>query len=177
MRLDYRLATNSPNCASDIIASLNYLSQHYRTKRFVVVGSSFSGSPCFSAAADEPERIRGIATIASHNANAAGIAMLSPRPLLLLHSTGDTVLAASCSEALCRQYGSEGSCELKLFEGDDHGLAKYAPEVEGILLGFAGRVLGFEQLLQQSEDVRALAGQVLAEGLERRGLEDEKLVV
>lgn len=143
MRLDYRLAANSPNCTSDIIASLNYLSQHYRSKRFVVVGSSFSGSPCFSAAADEPERVRGVATIASQTANTAGVAMLSPRPLLLLHSTDDTVLAASCSETLCRQYGTGGSCELKLFEGDDHGLAKHAPEVEGMLLAFVERVLGF----------------------------------
>lgn len=181
IRLDYRLAANTEHCTSDIIACLNYLSQHYRTAHFVVIGWSFGGSPCFSAAANEPDRIRGVATIASQTTNTAGICSLSPRPLLLLHGAEDMVLAAACSETLYRQYGSEGERELKLFEGDDHGLTGHAPEVEGILLAFGARVLGFKSLL--NGEVMELARQDLVEsGQERvkemeqgRDLEGEKL--
>lgn len=163
------MAADTPHCTSDIIACLNYLTQHFRSKSFVLVGWSFGGSPCFAAAADEPLRIRGVATIASQMASrAASVAMLSPRPLLLLHGTDDTVLAPDCSETLFTQYGSgihgqnhgqiqgqghqgdaadtgdTGSCELRLLEGGSHGLTAHAPEVEGILLAFVARVLGFE---------------------------------
>lgn len=118
----------------------------------MLVGWSFGGTPCFCAAADEPVRIRGVATIASQMASqGVSVAMLSPRPLLLLHGTEDTVLEPVCSETLFRQYGGSeangGSCELRLLEGGNHGLTDHAPEVEGILLAFVTRVLGFESLL------------------------------
>lgn len=131
------------------------------------MGWSFGGSPCFSAAADEPVRIRGVATIASQTASTAGVAMLSPRPLLLLHGTDDTVLAPSCSETLYRQYGTEGPRELRLLEGDNHGLSNHAPEIEGVLLAFVARVLGFERLLH-SADVMMQAGQDLVGSSEER---------
>ena len=172
IRLDYRLAANPEHCTSDIIASFNYLSQHYRTSRFVLVGWSFGGSPCFSAAAEEPDRLRGVATIASQTAHTAGISSLSPRPLLLLHATDDLVLASACSETLYRQYGSDGSRELKLFEGDDHGLSKHAPEVEGMLLAFAAKLLGFEKSLDTETMIQA--GQDLVESSEERKKEMEE---
>lgn len=91
------------------------------------------------------------------------------------------VLAAACSETLYRQYGSEGERELKLFEGDDHGLTEHAPEVEGMLLAFGASVLGFEALMHG--EVIEMAGRDLVEsGQERvremeqgRDLEGERL--
>lgn len=191
MRLDYRLTADTPHCTSDIIACLNYLSQHFRTKHCVLIGWSFGGSPCLSAAADEPVRIRGVATIASQTARTAGVAMLRPRPLLLLHGTHDSVLAPACSETLYRQYGSTeddeqedgGSRELRLLEGGTHGLEDHALEVEGILFAFVARVLGFEGLLS-SADVRMQAGRDLVGSVPERvhemqmgrDLEGERLV-
>ncbi|KAL5337260.1 hypothetical protein BJX70DRAFT_409399 [Aspergillus crustosus] len=144
VRLDYRVAARTEHCVPDVVATMDYMQKYYQSTQFVVIGWSFGGSPCFTVAAQEPERVRGIATVASQTAQTSGINKLSPRPLLLLHGGGDTCLSQSCSESLYRQYGPNGSRELKIFPGDNHGLSHHAPEAEGLLLGFAARTLGFE---------------------------------
>ncbi|RAL15904.1 uncharacterized protein BO97DRAFT_403120 [Aspergillus homomorphus CBS 101889] len=155
IRLDYREPARTQYCTADVIAAMDYLGQQYQSRRFVVVGWSFGGSPCFTVAAKEPERVVGIATVASQTALTSGIAKLSPRPLLLLHGTGDTVLSSRCSEVLYGQYGTEGVRELKTFPGDDHGLSQNAEEAERLILLFAGRTLGFENRLEMvSQDGR-----------------------
>lgn len=147
IRLDYRQPAKTDYCTADIIASLNYLSQQYSSSRFVLVGWSFGASPCITAAADEPDRIRGVATIGAQLAETDGITQLSPRPFLLLHGGHDNVLSASVSRTLYQKYGTEGQRNLKLFPGGDHGLTGQAPEAEGMILAFVARTLGFERLL------------------------------
>lgn len=172
IRLDYRQPAKTDYCAADVIASFNYLSQHYNSSRFVVVGWSFGGSPCFTVAAQEPDRVRGIATVASQTANTDGVSKMRPRPLLLLHGTGDNVLSPTCSESLYQSYGGDGQRELKLFEGDDHGLTQNAPEVEKLIFDFAARCLGFERLLDKRTEEQA--GQDLVESKEGRVKEMEQ---
>lgn len=130
-----------------MIASFDYLSTHYSSQNFVIVGWSFGGSPCFTVAAREPERVRGVATVASQTAGTEGVRKLSPRPVLLLHGTGDTCLSPSCSQSLYRQYGEKGDRELKLFEGDDHGLTRNAVEAERLIFHFAAKCLGLESVI------------------------------
>ncbi|KAL4789503.1 Alpha/Beta hydrolase protein [Aspergillus venezuelensis] len=144
VRLDYRVAARTEYCVPDVVATMNYLEQNYQSKQFVVVGWSFGGSPCFTVAAQEPERVCGIATVASQTAHTSGVSKLSPRPLLLLHGGGDTCLSQRCSETLYRNYGDKGNREIKIFPGDNHGLSRNAPEVEGLLLVFAAKTLGLE---------------------------------
>jgi len=59
-------------------------------------------------------------------------------------------------------YGDEnengGEKEIKLFQGGDHGLSGLGPEVEELLLGFIGRVLGFEGVVSEPE-TRGVAGE------------------
>ncbi|RAH64579.1 uncharacterized protein BO66DRAFT_475674 [Aspergillus aculeatinus CBS 121060] len=149
MRLDYREPARTRYCTADVLAAMDYLTQQYQSARFVLVGWSFGGSPCFTVAAREPERVVAVATVASQTAMTSGISKLSPRPLLLLHGTGDTVLSVRCSVALYGQYGSKGgSRELKTFPGDDHGLSQNAEEAERWILMFAGRALGFQEKLR-----------------------------
>jgi dienelactone hydrolase len=147
IRLDYRHPAQTDYCTADIAASLDYLSQQYNSTRFVIVGWSFGSSPCITAAADEPDRIRGVASIGSQLAGTDGIAQLSPRPFFLLHGADDPVLSASSSQTLYQQYGTEGHRDIKLFPGGDHGLTGHAPEAEGMILAFAAKTLGFEKLL------------------------------
>lgn len=147
IRLDYREPAKTDYCTADIIASLNYLSQQYSSSRFVIVGWSFGGSPCITAAAEEPDRIRGITTVGTQSAGTDGINQLSPRPFLLLHGEDDHVLSATSSQGLYQKYGTEGQRDLKLFPGGDHGLTGHAPEAEGMILAFAAKTLGFERLL------------------------------
>lgn len=124
---------------------MDYMGRWFDSSRFVLIGWSFGGSPCFSVAAQEPDRVWGVATVASQTTGTAGVRSLSPRPLLLLHGGGDTCLFPSCSESLYQQYGPVGDRELQVFPGDNHGLSKNAPKVEGMLLVFAARTLGFEE--------------------------------
>ncbi|EAW15193.1 uncharacterized protein ACLA_058550 [Aspergillus clavatus NRRL 1] len=166
IRLDYRQPAHTDYCAADIRASFTYLNRHFSSSHFVLVGWSFSGSPCFTVAAQEPDRVRGVATVASQTAHTAGIRQLSPRPVLLMHGTGDRVLSATCSETLYRAYGTTGPRELKLFPGDDHGLTWHAPEVERMILEFAARALGFDVLLNQA--VLEQAGQDLVGSRDER---------
>ncbi|KAL5045598.1 hypothetical protein BDW71DRAFT_198105 [Aspergillus fruticulosus] len=149
IRLDYRVPARTEHCVPDIAATMDYLRDHHGSTRFVVVGWSFGGAPCFTVAAQEPERVVGVATIASQTAQTSGVRKLSPRPLLLLHGSGDTCLSSRCSESLYQQYGDDpsGSREIKIFKGDNHGLSKNAPEAEGLLIVFAARVLGVEEEL------------------------------
>ncbi|KAL4932557.1 uncharacterized protein BDV17DRAFT_288070 [Aspergillus undulatus] len=150
IRLDYRVAARTEYCVPDVVATMNYLEEHFQSRRFVVVGWSFGGSPCFTVAAQEPERVCSVATVASQTAQTSGVSRLCPRPLLLLHGGGDTCLSAKCSESLYRNYGTTGNRELKIFPGDNHGLSRNAPEAEGLLLAIAARTLGLERVLTKA---------------------------
>ncbi|EEP76591.1 conserved hypothetical protein [Uncinocarpus reesii 1704] len=145
IRLDYREPAHSDFCSADVLASFTYLSKHCSSTKFVLVGWSFGGSPCFTVAARDPERVRGIATVASQTAGTSGVRKLSPRPLLLLHGTGDTVLAPTW---------------------DDHGLTKNAPKAEKLIFDFAASCLGFGDLLTGKMEEKA--GRDLAGSKEER---------
>ncbi len=85
--------------------------------------------------------IAGVATVASQTAETSGIRTLAPIPVLFMHGTGDRTLSYRCSTDLFTGYGThpEGNRELKLFDGDDHGLTKNSEEAEQLLLQFAVR--------------------------------------
>ena len=171
IRLDYRQPAQTEFCTADIIASLNYLSEQYSSSRFVVVGWSFGASPCITAAAQE-DRISGVATVGAQLANTSGISQLPPRPLLLLHGTGDRVLSASCSQTLYELYGNVGQRDFKLFPGGDHGLTGHAPEAEGVILAFAAKTLGFEKLLNFETMDQARGDLVESEDERRREMKE-----
>lgn len=148
IRLDYRKPAQTDYCTADVRACIDYLSSQYTTTRVVLVGWSFGGSPCFTVAATDPERVMGVATIASQTAATEGIQRLRPRPVLLLHGTEDTCLSPSCAERLYDAYGAgPGKRELRMFDGDDHGLTKHAVQAEKMLFDFIARTLGFDAML------------------------------
>ncbi|ENI05333.1 hypothetical protein COCC4DRAFT_60383 [Bipolaris maydis ATCC 48331] len=64
-----------------------------------------------------------------------GIASHAPRPVLLLHGTGDRTLGHGCSERLYEAYGTGGKRVLRLFEGDDHALTGISQEAEQLVGG------------------------------------------
>ncbi|KAG8995092.1 hypothetical protein FRB94_009468 [Tulasnella sp. JGI-2019a] len=144
LRLDYRQAAGNNYCTADLLASLNYLAERLGSRRFIVVGWSFGGAPCFTAA-DQDSRIVGVAAIASQTDGTSGIRRLAPRPVLLMHGTKDQILSDSCSKHLFKMYGNEsGERTLRLFKGDDHSLTMNAIEVERLLYDFVQKVLGME---------------------------------
>jgi hypothetical protein len=113
----------------------------------------------------QDKRVVGCATVASQTAETEGIQLLSPRPLLLLHGTGDRTLAPSRSEKLYSMYGSNGDRGLKLFDRDDHALTRYSLEAEQLIGGFILRCAG----LDSRADVDGLSEKLVGD--------DEKVVL
>lgn len=143
MRLDYRYPARNRFCVADVQAAMKYLETGYAFSRFVLVGWSFGGAPVFTLGGSD-KRVIGCATVASQTAETDGIGKLSPRPVLLLHGTGDRTLRYSCSQSLYEDYGAEGERELKLFAGDDHALTKNSREAEERLCEFIMKCAGIE---------------------------------
>lgn len=67
---------------------------------------------------------------------------MAPKPVLLLHGTGDRTLSWECSRRLWEWYGELGERELRLFEGDDHSLRRNARVAEEVLCRFVIRCAG-----------------------------------
>ena len=159
LRLDYRYPARTRYCVSDVKAAMDYLGTRYGLERFVLVGWSFGGAPVFTVGGED-KRVVGCATVASQTAETSGIRQLAPRPVLLLHGTGDATLSYECSERLYDSYGEEGSRELKLFQGDNHALSQNAMVAEKMLLAFVVRCAGVRVEEGEKEDV---AGKQLVE--------------
>ena len=143
MRLDYRHPARNKYCVADVRAAMKYLENGYALSRFVLVGWSFGGAPVFTLGGSD-ERVVGCGTVASQTAETEGIGKVSPRPVLLMHGTGDRTLRYSCSQRLYDEYGDTGERELKLFEGDDHALTRNSREAEERLCDFIMRCAGVE---------------------------------
>ncbi|KAJ4417221.1 hypothetical protein N0V85_001927 [Neurospora sp. IMI 360204] len=143
LRLDYRCPARNKPCVADVYAGMKYLQDLYGLDRFVLVGWSFGGAPVFAVAGAD-QRVIGCATVASQTADADGIRKLAPRPVLLLHGTGDRTLSHACSERLYAMYGDKGERQLELFDGDNHALMGNAGTAEGMLCEFIARCAGVE---------------------------------
>jgi len=142
LRLDYRYPARTRSCVQVVLSGMQYLTDHLGTNRFVLVGWSFGGAPCFTVGALAKWQMAGVATIASQTADTAGISKLAPVPVLLLHGTGDHTLSPRCSESLYERYGTTGDRTLRLYEGDNHAITTHALEAEEEIFCFAARCLG-----------------------------------
>lgn len=165
LRLDYRFPARNSPCCRDVLAGMEYLQSGFGISRFVLVGWSFGGAPVFTVAGGD-ERVVGCATVASQTAETEGIRDLAPRPVLLLHGTGDATLSPRCSERLYDMYGEEGEREVKFFEGDNHALSANAKEVERLLVEFVVRCAGEGM----SEGEKKMVGESMVEEGEREGV-------
>ena len=154
MRLDYRYPARNKFCVADVQAAMKYLENGYALSRFVLVGWSFGGAPVFTLGGSD-KRVVGCATVASQTAETDGIRNVSPRPVLLMHGTGDRTLRYSCSQSLYDEYGARGERELKLFEGDDHALTKNSREAEERLCDFIMKCAGVEIEGEEREVVQS----------------------
>ncbi|KAK4691830.1 hypothetical protein P7C71_g5258, partial [Lecanoromycetidae sp. Uapishka_2] len=141
MRLDYRYPANQKYCIKDVLAAMAYLENKYAISCFVLVGWSFGGSLVATVGGSD-KRVVGCAMLASQLAETDGIKTMAPRPLLLMHGTGDRTMRSSCSEELSEDYGEAGDKELKLFEGDDHNLTDSSREAVEMLCDFVMKCAG-----------------------------------
>jgi hypothetical protein len=143
LRLDYRYPARTKYCVSDVLAAMQELQDTYDIQSFVLVGWSFGGAPVFTVGGQD-KRVVGCVSIASQTADTEGIRSLAPRPVLLLHGTGDRTLSHRCSERLYDMYGMEGNRVLKLFEQDDHALTRNSRDAEQLIGGFILECAGLD---------------------------------
>ena len=141
LRLDYRYPARNRYCSQDVRAAMSYLQDMYGLSRFVLVGWSFGGAPVFTVGGAD-QRVVGCATVASQTAETEGIRRLAPRPVLLLHGTGDQTLSSECSESLYAMYGEKGKRRLELFKDDNHALSLNAVKAETVLCEFIAECAG-----------------------------------
>lgn len=163
LRLDYRYPAHTSSCVDDVLHAMSYLEAEYGIVRFVLVGWSFGGAPVFTVGGMATDtlgsrEVLGCATIASQTVGTAGIRNVSPRPVLLLHGTGDERLSCSCSEMLYGMYGSDGDCTLKLLPGDSHSLVKYSLEAERLLYNFIMKCVGVPIYDEDQEGLVKVSG-------------------
>ncbi|KAK3946701.1 Alpha/Beta hydrolase protein [Pseudoneurospora amorphoporcata] len=170
LRLDYRYPARNKYCVADVQAGMKYLQDLYGLDRFVLVGWSFGGAPVFTVGGAD-QRVVGCATVASQTAETEGIRKLAPRPVLLLHGTGDRTLSHACSERLYAMYGEKGDRQLELFDGDNHALTGNAGMAEAMLCEFIAGCAGVEvdDGLRREVVETELVGEDEREELMRRG--------
>lgn len=160
LRLDYRYPARSRYCVRDVLAAMDELESGFGIRNFVLVGWSFGGTPVFCIGGSD-KRVVGCATIASQTAETEGVRKLAPKPLLLLHGTGDRTLSKGCSESLYERYGENGDRYLHLFPGDDHALTRNSLEAEQLIGGFILKCAGIKP---EKGDEGALAEKLVQDG-------------
>lgn len=124
--IDCRYNSNLDECISDVIACIDYLDKHYKIDTIGLIGWSFGGAVVISVAAWDP-RVKAVATVASQSFGTSDVRRISPRPLLIIHGTGDRTLSYECSVDIAKRAGELK--KLVLFEGADHSISQNRDEL------------------------------------------------
>jgi len=126
LQLDHRSPNKLPLCIEDVEAAISYLAFNHSIHHVSLVGWSFGGAVVISAGALN-NRVIAVTTIASQTSGTELISKLAPKPLLLLHGTGDTTLSDKCSRILY-QHANDPK-EIVLYPGDNHSLSQNTKNV------------------------------------------------
>ncbi|CAJ35183.1 alpha/beta hydrolase [Methanocella arvoryzae] len=117
-------------CISDLLACIEYMDQELHIDKIGLIGWSFGGAVVISAAALD-QRVRTVVTVASQSYGTDGVADIAPRPVLLIHGTGDKTLTYRCSVDIARRAGEPK--KLVLFENADHGISQNRKEMYDLI--------------------------------------------
>lgn len=116
LRVGYRTPNDLIECVLDILASVSFLvgTGH---KELILVGHSFGGAVVIKSA-PFASQVKGVIALATQTHGASEASLLSPRSLLLIHGSEDTILSPECSQVIfdLAKYPKE----LFLIEGADH---------------------------------------------------------
>lgn len=143
LRLNYRTPNHTERCIADVAAATKHVRDEFGVRHIGITGWSFGGAVALRAA-EEVADVKACATIASQTAGIGPVASIGAagKALLLMHGTADTCLSAACSEII---YGrAKEPKQLRLFEGDDHGLTHNSAAVKEELVAFFVRSLPLE---------------------------------
>lgn len=135
LRLDFRIH-RFPNDVDegvhDLLAGLAWLEER-GVEVAGLAGHSFGGAVVIEAAAQAPS-VGAVVTLATQTAGAQRVALVAPRPLLLIHGLDDVRLSPRCSELL---YGMAGEPKsLVLIPGATHSLRQAREQVRTLVRDF-----------------------------------------
>ena len=137
LRVDYRRPGNLDESVLDTLAGVSFLSS-LGCGPVALVGHSFGGAVVISAAPQSAE-VKAVVTLSSQTAGAQGAALVSPRPLLLVHGGADRHLPPRCSEFIHEWAGAPK--ELVIYPGATHSLWQRKDELRALLWGWLVRTL------------------------------------
>jgi len=137
LQLDHRHPNKLTSCAEDVEAAINDLVKNYSIQHVSLVGWSFGGAVVITAGALN-NHVVAVTTIASQTSGTELISKLAPKPLLLLHGTGDTTLSDKCSRILY-QHANDPK-EIVLYPGDNHSLSQNTVNVVEKLIKWSSDV-------------------------------------
>jgi len=98
LRVNYRIPNNLIECVLDVLASVSFLvgTGH---KELILIGHSFGGAVVIKASSFASQ-VKSVIALASQTHGATEASLVSPRPLLLIHGSEDTVLDPECSQTI-----------------------------------------------------------------------------
>ncbi|HEV2146232.1 MAG TPA: dienelactone hydrolase family protein [Longimicrobiaceae bacterium] len=127
VRVRFRHPTVLDEAVADVLAAARFLREEEGVGTLGLVGHSFGGAVVIRAAAEEPA-VATVVTLATQGYGTEPVARLGPRcSILLVHGTGDEVLAAASSQhvhALARE-----PRQLVVYPAAGHGLDEVAADV------------------------------------------------
>lgn len=135
LRLDFRIhrfPNDVDEGAYDVLAGLRWLAAQ-GVEQVALVGHSFGGAVVIEAAAHDAS-VAAVVTLATQTAGAQNVALIAPRPLLLIHGLDDARLSPRCSQLLYGMAGDPRS--LVLIPGATHSLRQAREEVRTRILEF-----------------------------------------
>ncbi len=130
LHLHYRRPNYLVHCVLDTLCGIAFLSGE-GIDRIGLVGHSFGGAVVISAGAVS-SKVWAVVPMSSQTDGTDFAAHVSPRPMLLIHGTSDSVLPSSCSEEIYAE--ARQPKELRLFKGAGHNLEEARGEVMDLLV-------------------------------------------
>jgi hypothetical protein len=121
-----RNESDMDECISDVLACSDYLYKKFNINKIGLIGWSFGGAVVVSAAAAD-SRVKTVVTVASQSYGTHGVVKIAPRPILIIHGTGDKTLSYECSVDIADRAGQPK--KLVLFPGADHSISQNKDEM------------------------------------------------
>jgi alpha-beta hydrolase superfamily lysophospholipase len=130
LRLHYRMPNELDECVLDTLLGVEFLAQE-GVEQVALVGHSFGGAVVISAAALS-QRVRAVVAMSTQTHGTSLAPDVSPRAMLLVHGTDDTVLPDACSRQVYKM--AREPKELVLYPGAGHGLDECREELLDLLV-------------------------------------------
>jgi hypothetical protein len=138
LRLHYRQPGEFQECVLDVLGGLSLL-KGLGAQRVALVGHSF-GAAVVIKAGELSELVSGVAALSPQLYGTRTVKRLSPRPLLLVHGTADTVLDCAASSDIYDR--AREPKRLVLYEEAGHSLTSCADELFDLLRDWLADVVG-----------------------------------